>query len=138
MKFEGRITKDGRWWLVEVPALEAMTQGRTRTEACEMICDWIRTMLDDPNYEVVVQDRSRRSETVWITAEDPAKLIALMLRRQREAGQLSLAQVAANLGSKSRNAYARYEQGKAVPAADQLGRLVRAARPSADVVVTVR
>ena len=102
-----------------------------------MIVDWVRTMLDDPSYEVVVQEKSRRSETVWVTSGNPARLIALMLRRQREAGQLSLAQVAENLGSKSRNTYARYEQGKAVPAADQLGRLVRAARPSADVVVTI-
>jgi predicted RNase H-like HicB family nuclease len=43
MRFEGRLLREGRWWLAEVPMLQALTQGRTRKEALEMIADWLET-----------------------------------------------------------------------------------------------
>jgi hypothetical protein len=36
MRFEGKLVRDGRLWLAEIPLLDAMTQGRTRKEALEM------------------------------------------------------------------------------------------------------
>ena len=36
MRFEGTVDKDGKLWLVEIPALDALTQGRTRQEALAM------------------------------------------------------------------------------------------------------
>jgi hypothetical protein len=33
MRLAGRIWKAGKHWLVEVPTLDATTQGRTRAEA---------------------------------------------------------------------------------------------------------
>ena len=46
MRFEGRVWKDGEHWLIEVPALHAMTQGYTREEAHGMIKDLIETIHD--------------------------------------------------------------------------------------------
>ena len=43
MRFEGRVKKDGRFWLVEIPAFDAVTQGRTKREAFEMAEDLIET-----------------------------------------------------------------------------------------------
>jgi hypothetical protein len=31
MRFEGTVVRDGRFWLAEIPLLNALTQGRTRT-----------------------------------------------------------------------------------------------------------
>ena len=50
MRFEGRLTRDGRWWLAEVPLLDAMTQGRTRREAFEVIKDWLETAINREDF----------------------------------------------------------------------------------------
>jgi transcriptional regulator with XRE-family HTH domain len=47
-----------------------------------------------------------------VTANEPLRLLALFLRRQRETTGLSLADVARKTGAKSRNGYAQYEQGR--------------------------
>ncbi|MHB1847073.1 MAG: helix-turn-helix domain-containing protein, partial [Deltaproteobacteria bacterium] len=44
----------------------------------------------------------------------------------REAHGLSLAEVSRRLGQRSRNAYARYEQGLSVPTIDKLEKLLSA------------
>ncbi len=54
MRFEGRLIRDGKWWLAEVPLLEAMTQGRTRKEALFMIGDWLETMVDRKGFRATV------------------------------------------------------------------------------------
>ncbi len=36
MRLEGRLWKSGEHWLIEVPALAAMTQGRTTTASSAM------------------------------------------------------------------------------------------------------
>jgi hypothetical protein len=53
-RFEGRIWKDGEHWLIEVPALCAMTQGYSETEAYQMIRDLVETMADRPGFEATV------------------------------------------------------------------------------------
>jgi len=44
MRFSGKIYKDGRFWLAEIPILDAVTQGHTRKEALEMAADMVETM----------------------------------------------------------------------------------------------
>jgi hypothetical protein len=44
MRFRGRLERDGKYWLAEVPVFDAMTQGRTRVEALDMIADWFASM----------------------------------------------------------------------------------------------
>lgn len=46
MRFPGKIYKDGKFWLAEIPILEAMTQGHTRKEALEMVADMVETMVN--------------------------------------------------------------------------------------------
>lgn len=133
MRFEGTVARDGRFWLAEIPLLDATTQGRTRTEALAMIADWIETMVNRPNFKAEVHPRGK-SEFELSGTDIPA-MTALLLRRRREASGASLREVAARLGASSRNAYARYERGEAVPTVDKLDALLKAASPEADFVI---
>jgi transcriptional regulator with XRE-family HTH domain len=56
------------------------------------------------------------------------------LRRQRERQGLTLAEAAERLGQRSRNAYARYEQGKAMPTVEKMEQLLKAIAPDQEIV----
>ncbi len=132
MRFEGRIRKDGRFWLVEIPAFDAVTQGRTKREAFAMAEDLIETMADARGFQVAAFPLG--GENFEIEANRVGTLIALLLRRQRERHGLTLSEAAERLGQRSRNAYARYEQGKAVPSVEKLEQLLKAIAPDQRIV----
>ncbi len=132
MRFEGRIWKDGEHWLIEVPALHAMTQGRSRQEAYEMIEDLVETMADQPGFEATAFPLAE--DGFELGASDVGVLVALLLRRQREKRGITLAEAAQRLHQKSRNAYARYEQGQAAPTIEKLEELLRAVAPDQKLV----
>lgn len=123
MKIQGTITHEGRWWVVDVPSLEASTQGRTKTAALAMAVAWVRDMVDDQAADV--QATSPGGDRL-ILAGSPKVLVPLLLRQRRLASGLSVREAAQRLGSDSPNAYARYEQGKSLPTLDQLDRLLQA------------
>jgi len=133
MRFEGRTWKDGKYWLVEVPLLDVATQGRSRSEALSMIADAVESLVDQPGFSVEVH--ARRGTTFELGSQDAGPLVALMLRRQREARGVSLSEVAARLGQSSKNSYARYEQGRASPTIDKLFELLEAVAPDRDIVL---
>ena len=133
MRFEGLVTRDGRFWLAEIPLLDAMTQGRTKAEALEMIGDWLETMVNRRGFHAKVFSTAKNSFEV--SGSNAAAMTALLLRRRREASGFSLREVASRLGASSRNAYARYERGDAVPTLDKLDELLKAASPKADFVI---
>ena len=132
MRFEGRVVKDGKFWLVEVPAFDALTQGRTKREAFEMAKDLIETMANTKGFQVTVYPKNR--ESFEVGANRTGVLVALLLRRQRERQGLSLAEAAQRLGQRSRNAYARYEQGKTMPTIEKLEQLLAAIAPDQKIV----
>ncbi len=132
MRFEGRIWKDGEFWLIEVPALQAMTQGHTQREAYEMMKDLLETMANQPGFEATVYPLP--GDELEVSANDVKVLVALLLRRQRERSGITLAEAAERLQQKSRNAYARYEQGQAVPTIEKLEELLRAIAPDQQLV----
>ncbi len=72
-----------------------------------------------------------------VECRPPEVLVALALRRRREAAGLSLADVAARIGASSHNAYARYEQGTALPTITKLSELFRAVDPDHELALTV-
>jgi hypothetical protein len=133
MRFQGTMRKDGKWWLVEVPVFDAMTQGRTRKEALGMIEDWFVTMVGRKGFRV--EAHSLGGDDVEVGSPDTRAMISLLLRRQRQKSGLSLAQVAERLEARSRNAYARYEQGVSVPTIEKLDELLRAIAPDCEIVV---
>ena len=133
MRFEGTVVRDGRFWIAEIPLLDAMTQGRTKKHALEMICDWLKTMVNQEGFSASAHPRGECE--FELSGSDAAAMTALLLRRCRQASGASLRDVALRLGASSRNAYARYERGEAVPSLDKLDALLKAVSPGSDLVV---
>ena len=133
MRFEGKVARDGRFWLAEIPLLDAVTQGRTRAEALAMIGDWLETMVYRDGFRAEVHPRGKYEFEV--SGNDVAAMTALLLRRRRESSGTSLREVASRLGASSRNAYARYERGDVVPTVDKLDALLKATSPGDDFVI---
>lgn len=133
MRFEGRLVRDGRYWLAEIPLLDGMTQGRSRKEALAMAADWLETMIGRDGFHAEAHPRG--ANEFEISGNDAAAMTAFLLRRRRQASGASLRQVAERLGASSRNAYARYERGEAVPSMEKLDALLKAASPGDDIVI---
>src|SRR2546430_2201188 len=133
MRLEGKIWKQGRHWLVEVPLLDLMTQGRSKRDAMSMLEDAVDSLVNRPSFHAEVIPC--KGDRVELASNADSLLVALLLRRQREARGLSLADVARRLKQTSRNAYARYKQGKSVPTIDKLRELLEVVDPNRDVVL---
>ena len=133
MRFQGRLHRDRRHWLAEVSVFDALTQGRTRAEALDMIADWFSTMVGRPRFAVRVVNVC--GDSFEIATADTRPMISLLLRRQRQKSGLSLAAVAERLGARSRNAYARYEQGTTAPTVEKLAELLQAIAPDHEILV---
>ncbi len=125
MIVRGTITKTGRWYAVEAPALDLHTQGRTKTEALAMAAAWVRDVLDKQDLKVeAIPDRV--GSGFGLRCGDSAVLVGLVLHRRRTAAGLSLREVANRLGATSPNTYARYESGSSMPSVSMLDRLLHA------------
>ena len=132
MRFPGRVKRDGRFWLVEIPAFDAATQGRTKREALAMAEDLIETMAGARGFRATVYPTG--GETFEIGGNRLGVFLALLLRRQRERQGLTLAEAAERLGQRSKNAYARYEQGRAMPTVEKVEQLLKAIAPDQRIV----
>jgi len=133
MELEGKIWKNNKFWLIEVPAIDVMTQGHTRKEALEMCKDVILGLIscyflsESADFKVTVVDYKRN--LFGIFSSDDSLMRAFSLRRQRAASNSTIREVAERLGSTSPNAYAKYEKGRARISLDQYERLLHAANP---------
>lgn len=134
MRLSGRVFRQGRVWAIEVPILGVFTQGKSRGDAFAMIADAVEEIVDRKGFRVAVHPGE--AESFEVSSSDPAALTALMLRRLRSRAGLTLAEVAARLDAKSLNAWARYEQGRAVPTIVKLSELFAAVAPGRDFVIT--
>jgi predicted RNase H-like HicB family nuclease len=133
MRFEGRLFKVDRRWAVEVPILGVVSQGRTRSDALEMIADAVESLVNQKGFKITIFEGI--GEHFEIGALNQTALTALLLRRMRLKAGLSLAEVAARLGARSLNAYARYEQGRTTPSVQKLSELLSAVVPDRDFVL---
>lgn len=134
MRFAGRVFKSGRYWAIEVPMLTVFSQGRTKKEAFDMISDAIETLVNKPGFKIRLFPG--KGEYFEIGASDESALTAFLLKSERAKSGLTLAEVARKLGSKSLNAYARYEQGRTVPTVPKLSELLAAVASRKDFVLT--
>lgn len=132
MRFQGKVHRDSGVWLAEVPVFDAMTQGRTRANALEMIPDWFETMVGQEGFKVEVHPG--KAGDFEVSSPDLRRMIGLLLQRRRQRSGISLRQAAERLGARSPNAYARYERGDSLPTMDKLDELLRAVGER-DVVV---
>ena len=133
MRFAGRMYRDGKFWLAEIPILDVMTQGYTRKDTFEMVADLVETLADQDGFSVTVH--AGKSGTFEVSSSDTRTMVSLLLQRHRELSGLSLAQVAKRLGVSSKNAYARYERGSSVPTVEKLNELLHAVALDKDFVL---
>ncbi len=133
MELEGKLWKSGKFWLIEVPAVEVMTQGHTREEALKMIADAIEGLVDcyfpdeSNGFRITVQEYKKG--IIGVSTSNNSIMQAFSLRRQREASKSTVREVSERLGSHSPNAYARYEKGRTRISLDQYERLLQAVNP---------
>lgn len=135
MRFEGTIDRDGKFWIVEIPGLDLMTQGRSRAEAYRMAKSVVEDIVGKPGFKADLKRLS--ADRFSVGSNDVAELIALMLRRARAKSGLTLVEVAKRIGSKSPNAYGAYEQGKREPTLSKLEELLKAVNPENDLYLRV-
>jgi hypothetical protein len=134
MELEGRIWKSKRHWLVEVPSLDLMTQGKSRLDALSKIKDAITELLYSyfpgkvsRGFDITIE--SYEKALIGVSSTDNRLLFSLVLKRQREESQTSVREAADRLGSTSPNAYAQYEKGKINISLDKFEELLQAANP---------
>jgi hypothetical protein len=134
MELEGKVWKSKQHWLVEVPSLDVMTQGKTKEEALVMIKDAVEELIYSyfptqvqKGFEVAVSNYKKG--VIGISSVEGKLLLSLVLKRQREKSQTSVREAASRLGSESPNAYAQYERGKINISLDKFEKLLQAANP---------
>lgn len=134
MWIEGRIFKVGRYWAAEAESLAVHTQGSSKKDAADMLKDAIETGADDYGIPLDVKVVHGEGNSVSVGADDNKAMLAFLLRRQRQINRLTTQDVAERMGSRSKTAYARYEQGKAEPSLSKLQELVAAINPDLKAV----
>ena len=139
MMLFGRIAKEsGPWWSAECEIIGAFTQGKSRRDAMAMLADCIDTKVNCAGFKTIVTAAGPPNGdafAVFVDTNEPALLAAEVLKYQREKHKLSLADVAKAMGTKSRNVYASYEQGKREPSLSKFRELLRIVAP--EMVLTV-
>ena len=133
MELEGRIWKNKKHWLVEVPSLNIMTQGENRKEALFMIKDavmeYMKYYFESEIKEFDLKVNDYKKSVIGITATNNKLLLALSLRRLREKSGSIIREASERLGSRSPNSYAQYEKGTTKISLEQYERLLQAVNP---------
>lgn len=136
VKFEGRVSREGKWWAVGVPALDVWTQGKSKAEAYAMIKEAVELSLDKPiEVEVLPMD----DELFVLRAKDGKNdkaLVALMLKNHRANSKLSQEQLAKRLRVE-KGTYAQYEQARSLPSVDKIEQFISAMGGREHVVLNV-
>jgi predicted RNase H-like HicB family nuclease len=132
----GRIAKqEDPFWSADVDAIGAHTQGTSREDAFDMLQSLIKLLVDRKGFVPTLSEIGQDDDgatIVYVTANEPALLAALVLKYQRQRHHLSLSDVEKKLG---RDAYARYEEGTAEPSIGEFTELLAAVAP--ELVMTV-
>ena len=131
--FEGHLYKEGKFWLVEIPALNLMTQSFTKSKAYKMAESLVRDASGQMKLKLnlIPMDGS----VFLIQSNDLGALIPLLLKKQRQKAGLTVLEASKRLGSNSPNAYGVYEQGRARPTLAKLEELLGAVNPKHQVML---
>lgn len=127
MVLEGIIFKDKNYWLVEIPALDLMTQGRTKKKAYEMVVDAIESLVNKKGFKVSVYCPPSLGKIGFtVVANDAKQMAALLLKRQRAKSGKTIRQIVKILKLKSPRAYSQYEEGDSLPSIPKIEEFIGA------------
>ncbi len=135
-------THDGRTaWHASAFSLGVTGSGATRRSALAKLALGVEELVEyympsRSSFEVTVEDDGE--STIFVSANDTTRLIALLLRDQRGQLGMSLAEVAEEAGAKSRNGYAQYEQGKVMPTLSKLQEMLDIVAPELVLAIIPR
>ena len=134
MEFEGKVWKSKKEWLIEIPSLDVMTQGKTKEKAIESMHGAVIDLLEyyfgkKETSKIDLSVNLYKKGVIGVNASDKRLLFALSLRRQREKSTSTVRESAKRLGSDFPNSYAQYEKGKIRISLDQYEKLLTAANP---------
>jgi len=82
MRFSGKVFKDGKFWLAEIPILDVMTQGHTKKEAYEMVLDMVKTMVNKEGFQVEIF--KGKNGAFEVASSDSRHMVSLLLQRKRQ------------------------------------------------------
>lgn len=137
VKFEGGVVKAGKYWSVEVPALDIVTQGRSKKDAYMMIKEAIELQVGVRGFEVEIHPMHDNDFVIHAKKNsDDKHLIALLLKQQRAKYGLTSSEVARRLHI-TKHAYAQYEQARSLPSLTKVEEFIHAMSRKAHVVVNV-
>lgn len=122
--FKGRYWKEGRFWVIEVPALDVVTQGTSKNDALEMIADAVESLVNTKGFKVDVKQLSKGEFSISSSSVTP--LIALFFKRQRLKKNLTIEDMRTRMHTRSRNEYYQYEQGKSAPGIEKILQILKA------------
>ena len=124
MYLQGKVWRDGKFWLIEIEILDVMTQGKTKREAYKMLKDAIELLVNKKGFKVTVLPKE--GSEFFIKASNEQELIAFMLKQQRIKNHLTIQEITHRLRVNSINAYAQYEQGKSLPSLTKIQKFLSA------------
>jgi len=80
--FEGHLYKEGKFWLVEIPALNLMTQAFTKRQAYKMA----KSLIQDASGQTELKLNLIQMDDLafLIQSDDLEALIPLLLKKQRQ------------------------------------------------------
>lgn len=125
MKLKGTMTLDNECNLysVGIPVINLWTQGADYHEGLAMAKDWIETMYEDLEFNII--EDSSKDGTFFLDSSDP-KLIGIILKANRERIGLSLPEAAKMLGFANHNSIYAYERGTREPSISNFGKILKA------------
>ncbi|GAG18223.1 unnamed protein product [marine sediment metagenome] len=82
LKLKGTIHEEGKHWLIELPSIEIMTQGTSKSDAFLMLNDCMATLLDEPvKYGVIPIDAGNFK----ISFPQTSNIVRLVFDRLRQS-----------------------------------------------------
>ena len=95
--YSATATREGRWWIIRIPELDAVTQARTIREIDEMATGLVTALLDLPEGGASVDVSIELPESVAAAWSEADRLQAEVEAAQRKAAGLRRAAVRALL-----------------------------------------
>lgn len=122
MKILGRYYRSGNFWIVELPSIHYMGQGRSRKESLLMAKEGIEALVNLPDFNCEVMDFG--DGDFALSTCNVKILAAFILRRIRESQGFSIRDVAKILKMKSHTEYARHESGQVAMTMETFNRYI--------------
>jgi hypothetical protein len=133
------------YWAARCDLLGAWTQGKGRKAALNALRSLVELQVKDAvpsatDFRATVTEIGKDVDgraRVLIEGSDPAALTARVLKYQRGVHGLTVAEVAARLGSAHPNSYSAYERGEREPSLSKCRELLGAVAPELAVSLVV-